>query len=318
MKISIITANYNKEQFLNDTALSVINQSYSNWEWIILDDASTDSSIKVLKELENKDERIIVQFNTVNLGANFCRNQGLYLAKGEYIIFLDADDLLAPFCLEQRVNQIKLQNEYDLWVFPMGVFKNKIGDREGGEWIPPKDDADFLKLFLSHQLPWSICQPIWRKDFLIKIKGFNEVYVRLQDVELHTRALLNDARVKTFSDLKLDCYYRVDDKRTDLNYYQFLNNFIKGSLQYYSDFFNRVSKKHQTILVGTILEPLSIVCFHRRRHNITKKEAQMLSTILFETCKLIHQKRILKFYFLLDAVFPFHPKGLKKVISILL
>lgn len=318
MKISIITANYNKEQFLLETALSIINQTFSNWEWFIVDDASTDNSIEVLKDLQHKDERIKVQLNTINKGANTCRNQGLHLTKGEYIIFLDADDLLSPFCLEQRINQIKLQNQYDLWVFSMGVFKNKIGDKEGGEWIPPKEDADFLKLFLSHQLPWSICQPIWRKDFLIKIKGFNEVYVRLQDVELHTRALLNDVRVKTFSDLKPDCYYRVDEKRTDLNNYHFLNNFIKGSLQYYSDFFNQVSKKQQTILVGTILEPLSLICFHKRRENISKHEANILSDMLLDNCKIVYQKRILRFYFLLNSFLPFHPKGLKKVISILL
>jgi len=101
--ISIITPLYNAENFIAETILSIQNQTYSNWEVLIIDDLSTDFSLQVLEKLELADSRIHIIRNDVNKGAAVCRNQGTELAKGEYIAFLDADDLWHSEKLEKQL-----------------------------------------------------------------------------------------------------------------------------------------------------------------------------------------------------------------------
>jgi len=91
--ISIITACYNKASFILETIESVQQQTYKNWELIIIDDASSDYS----KEIISKylfDKRIQLIANKQNKGANYSRNLGIKTARGKYVFFLDADDLM--------------------------------------------------------------------------------------------------------------------------------------------------------------------------------------------------------------------------------
>jgi len=101
--ISIITPLYNAENFIAETISSIQNQTYSNWEVLIVDDSSTDLSAQVVEELELADSRIQFIRNDVNKGAADCRNQGTELAKGAYIAFLDADDLWHKEKLEKQL-----------------------------------------------------------------------------------------------------------------------------------------------------------------------------------------------------------------------
>ena len=89
--VSIIMPNYNSEKFIKDSVKSVISQTYKNWELIIVDDCSTDSSLNLLEEL--CDDRIRIFRNKVNSGAAASRNQAIELAQGRWIAFLDSDDL---------------------------------------------------------------------------------------------------------------------------------------------------------------------------------------------------------------------------------
>ena len=104
--ISIITPLYNAEHYLKNTFASVLNQTYKNWEWIIVDDCSTDGSLEVARELAN-DDRIKVLSLDVNSGAAKARNKGLDAAKGDYIVFLDSDDELDDNFLELQLEFIK-------------------------------------------------------------------------------------------------------------------------------------------------------------------------------------------------------------------
>ncbi len=104
--ISIITPCYNSEKYIEATIKSVINQTYQNWEMLIVDDCSTDSSPEIIKYYSLYDLRIKYYKTEKSSGSPTCpRNLGLSFAKGEYIAFLDSDDLWFPTKLE---NQIKL------------------------------------------------------------------------------------------------------------------------------------------------------------------------------------------------------------------
>lgn len=92
-KVSIITPVYNASRFLEKTAVSVFNQTYTNWEWILVDDCSTDSSWEILKELLKKDNRVKIFKNEKNLKSGKTRNFAIEKAQGRFIAFLDSDDL---------------------------------------------------------------------------------------------------------------------------------------------------------------------------------------------------------------------------------
>lgn len=102
-KVSIIMPNFNCENFLNETIDSVLNQTYQNWELLIVDDCSTDNSVTVIKEFCKKDSRIKLFNNEINSGAAASRNLALREATGKWIAFLDSDDLWLPEKLEKQL-----------------------------------------------------------------------------------------------------------------------------------------------------------------------------------------------------------------------
>ena len=276
--ISIIVPSYNKELYIAETIYSVINQTYAHWELLIIDDFSTDATSDIVNAIKIKESRIIFYVNDTNKGANFSRNFGLKKAKGKFIIFLDADDLLEKNCLERRLKYIE-NTSLDFAVFTMQVFFKRIGD-SSSIWNPKSNDP--LQDFLKHNLPWQTMQPIWKKDFLISIGGFNEDFIRMQDVELHTRALLvKDVLFKQIINVP-DCYYRIDEKRIELNAYQFMDRWVDSALMY-AKCFELLDLKHRKYLIGTIYEVFLQTIYRLKISSITSKEFDELENKLLHT-----------------------------------
>jgi len=108
--VSIITPNYNESKFISFAIESVINQTYKNWELIIIDDVSTDNSVEIIKSFANQYDRIkLIQLNKSS-GPAVARNVAIKEAKGRYIAFLDADDLWYPEKLEKQITFMKENN----------------------------------------------------------------------------------------------------------------------------------------------------------------------------------------------------------------
>lgn len=101
-KISVILSVYNHQNSIKRTVKSVLNQSFKNFEFIIINDASSDSSLEILKKI--KDKRIKIISNKYNLGLSKSLNKGIGLACGEYIARMDADDVCLPERLVQQLN----------------------------------------------------------------------------------------------------------------------------------------------------------------------------------------------------------------------
>ncbi|TVZ59150.1 glycosyltransferase involved in cell wall biosynthesis [Flavobacteriaceae bacterium MAR_2010_105] len=202
--VTIIIPVYNRAKTIGPTLESVLSQSFRNWECLVVDDGSTDDSLTIINEFTEKDKRIsLVLRDRLPKGAPTCRNIGLQKAKGDFVIFLDSDDFLLPFCLEHRLAQFNIHTNHDFLVFPMGVKKNDEVVKE----VIFKSDS-YLIDFLSFKLAWSIMCPIWKKDFLLKLGGFTEGYPRFNDPELVIRGLLqNDVLFKVFYDLDFDSIY---------------------------------------------------------------------------------------------------------------
>ncbi|WP_019882518.1 MULTISPECIES: glycosyltransferase family 2 protein [unclassified Methylophilus] len=102
-KVSIICPVYNSELFLNETIDSVINQSFIDWELILIDDYSTDSSKLIIESTHNIDNRIKFVSLDRNSGPAIARNKGIEIAGGEYIAFIDSDDIWHPLKLEKQI-----------------------------------------------------------------------------------------------------------------------------------------------------------------------------------------------------------------------
>lgn len=108
--ISIITPNYNCGRFIAQTIESVLAQTYTNWEMLIVDDCSTDDSYQIALEYAQKDPRIKVFQNEKNSGAAVSRNKAIEASQGEYLAFLDSDDLWLPEKLEKQLQFMQENN----------------------------------------------------------------------------------------------------------------------------------------------------------------------------------------------------------------
>ncbi len=210
--VSIITPLFNKELYIADTIRSVVNQTYSNWEHIIVDDHSTDNSYKLALKYSHLDKRIVIRKRkNKQKNGQTCRNEGMELAKGKYIIFLDADDCLAPFCIKNRLNFLEKSPNIDFAVFPQLIFFNKPGDSQylvNTLKCEHSDLTRFLTFIHDRNVPWLPSSPIWKKETLVNrnIKWDNSLSV-YQDIGFHISALLSDSnyiKVET----EPDCFWR--------------------------------------------------------------------------------------------------------------
>lgn len=103
--VSIIMPCYNSEKYISESINSVLDQTYTNFELIIIDDSSTDTSINIISEYQ--DNRIKLIKSNTNQGVAAARNKGIVAAKGKYIAFLDSDDLWIPSKLEKQITLLE-------------------------------------------------------------------------------------------------------------------------------------------------------------------------------------------------------------------
>ena len=108
-KISVIVPVYNAEKYLSRCIDSILNQTYKNFELILINDGSKDNSIEILRKYENIDDRIKVIDNSNN-GVSKTRNIGVRLAEGEYIQFIDSDDFIDKNMFEYAINVMEQEN----------------------------------------------------------------------------------------------------------------------------------------------------------------------------------------------------------------
>lgn len=102
--VSVITPVFNSEKYITNTFQSLLNQSYLNWEWVLVDDCSSDNSVEIIEEFMKQDKRVKLLKNSKNLGSGATRNKAIENAEGDFIAFLDSDDIWHPKKLEVQVN----------------------------------------------------------------------------------------------------------------------------------------------------------------------------------------------------------------------
>ena len=258
--ISIIIPVYNRAELIKETLDSVLWQTNQNWECIVVDDGSTDNTWEVLLAYADKDKRIkVFQRNRTPKGAPTCRNIGMDLARGEYFMFLDSDDLLAPWCLEKRYRCIT--DDFDMLLFNGIEFNNKDLSLRKERTIFSKQIPNLKTYMLSYKVPFCTPSVLWNKLFFINSGlRWHEESMSSQDSVLHLLAIYKGARYKFASSFP-DFFIRVENNFSKisnenscskiisrvktLDYVE--NNLSKKDFKVYSYFFiidliNRIEK----------------------------------------------------------------------------
>lgn len=171
MKISVILCVYNEERFINKAIESILNQSLNDFELIVVNDGSTDSTLDIINSYNDNRIRLI---NQKNIGLGASRNKAMKLARGEYVAFLDGDDWFRSDALEIAYSEAKSQNT-DITIFQIKYFDDETGEFSDNDWFNlnsfdesfdnrtfnPDECSSFL-----FDLSVNACQKIYRNEFL--------------------------------------------------------------------------------------------------------------------------------------------------------
>lgn len=194
-RVSIVIPNYNGRAFLPETLASLQAQTMADWEAVVVDDHSTDDSALIIQEYARRDSRIrYLVRQGERRGANVCRNQGVRASTAPWIVFLDADDLLMPGALEDRLREAETAPGLDFLVFVSRLFAETPGDSLLTWNVFTRQDD--LERFVAMDLVWHTSGPIWRRESFAKRGGFDEALLSFHDWDFHTRALIASLRYR--------------------------------------------------------------------------------------------------------------------------
>ncbi|MFN0293152.1 glycosyltransferase family 2 protein [Pedobacter helvus] len=242
--VSIIIPLYNAENYIEETIHSALHQSYKIIEIIIVDDGSTDQSLKIAKKYENG---ILKVFSQPNKGVSAARNFGLNCAKGTYVQFLDADDIIMPDKIEHQINSITTKS------MPAFICSNwakmKVSSFTDNILIQSRHTPNLNDLPLNlingdNFIP--LMSGLILKDSLKKIGGFDIRMTHIEDVNLLIRLYKQNSHfLYSNSNTPLFYYRNVPRSASNKNYEAFLKGVLKNC-QLISQSFNVQS--HSSLL----------------------------------------------------------------------
>lgn len=197
--VSIIIPVFNRDKMVEGTVTSILNQSYKNWECIIVDDHSSDRTFQIIEKLRENDGRIILRKRPTNLnkGACSCRNYGLSIAKGSFINFLDSDDKISPDFIQEKVNVFK-QNEDLQMVISVSEINNSIDNTRRIE-TRTLHSNNILTDYIVRKRSWYIHDPMIRHGFLESNHKFDETLLGGQDRDFFIKVLTQKPMVHFLS-----------------------------------------------------------------------------------------------------------------------
>jgi glycosyltransferase involved in cell wall biosynthesis len=276
--ISVIISAYNNDKYIEEAIESILKQSYSNFELIIINDGSTDNTSKIIHKLANLDNRIIV-IDIDNIGISKARNKGLELAKGEYIAIMDSDDVALPNRLEKQLNFL-IKNNLDF----CGSNIKTFGKTKYQIWKYPISEIDIKYLML---LDTTFAHPsVLIKSDLLKKYKYNTQYQAAEDYEIWVRLINDGFMCSNVNEVLLN--YRIHEKQTvtvKSNYKD--DNFNKSNSLYIDNF--ELELPFQKEYIKKLMN---------RNTMLVKKDIKNLFILESFIVKKCTDKKIIKNYFL--------------------
>ena len=185
-KVTIVLPSFNRGNLLKKSIESILNQTYTNFELIVVDDGSTDNTESVVDKIKKKDKRVIYLKHMKNMGASAARNSGIRIAKGEFIAFQDSDDIWKPNKLEKQMEIFEKTSEKTAVVYTGFL---KILNTKKIYFPPPyirgKEGYIYNSLLKENFITTQTI--LIRRNVFKEIGIFDEQLPRLQDWDLFLR-----------------------------------------------------------------------------------------------------------------------------------
>lgn len=227
--ISIGIPFYNAEKFFSDAIRSVLYQTYSNWELILIDDGSKDKSLEIANYFAKQDTRIRVISDGFNRKLPARLNQLIKESKGDFVVRMDADDVMHPQRLEKQLSFLEDNIKYDL------VSSGLISIDNQNEVKGFRCVSQLYDNFSKPSLSYPIVHPsvMARKSWYLR-NQYSEKFPRAEDFELWTRSIVNnDFKMAVMPELLL--YYREEG---NLSLDKLVNSY-KDTLKIYSQYYSK-------------------------------------------------------------------------------
>ena len=180
-QISVITPIYNREKYLPECINSILSQSYENFEFILIDDKSTDGTSEIIKYYASRDSRIIVLENDKNIGATASFNRGLAISKGKYVARMDSDDISFPTRFQKQIYIFQLWSNLDV-LGTGAILIDRDGNTIGKKQFPSTNQE--IKEILNSGVPVFDPSVMIKSNVLKESGGFDERLAPADDYHL--------------------------------------------------------------------------------------------------------------------------------------
>ncbi|MDY0386314.1 MAG: glycosyltransferase family 2 protein [Methanolobus sp.] len=223
-KISVIMAAYNTEKYLSESIQSILTQTFGEFEFLIINDCSTDNSLNIIDEYVKQDDRIILIDNKTNLGLTKSLNLGLKKARGKYIARIDADDIALPERL--RIQYDFLEKTRDVFLVGSGAYSiNESGSIRTR--MRPLTEIEDIKKELSVQ------NCLFHPTIMFRNEGFmyREKFVFAQDYDFYLSLLSNNKKISNIFEPLIK--YRINPDAISWSKKSQQNNFALKANEYY-------------------------------------------------------------------------------------
>ncbi len=325
--ISIIVPVYNREKYISRCVESLLRQTYTNIEVILVDDGSTDNSMKVMKKLQKKDERLKI-ISQRNSGVSSARNLGLLQAKGEFIQFVDSDDYIEPQMCFEMINALKttladiaicgynkVNQEQNISV--KGIDRYVCNFKEIEKELPYL----FQNAFLNY--PWN---KLYRRDVLTSLFDLNlavgeDLIFNLDNFQNAKSIILLEDCFYNYveeADNSLTKNYKEDTIKREVYLFKRVNEFCEDNL---------IDKKYMNETVNTLINVIQHAIYtsqlNYREKNIVVKEwvnNKTIQRVIHQYEPKILQDKVIKIGIVRQSVaiivwFFVLKKGIKKVLK---
>jgi len=310
-KVSIIIPTFNSASTLAETLDSVFCQTYFDWECVVVDDGSIDFTEQIVKGYIQKDIRFhfYKRPDTLPKGPSSARNFGVTKATGEYLLFLDADDLLASACLENRITEFEQHKDSDFLVFQMERFQTEP-DFSKKEVTVEQDKNRILESFIHLHGQWPITSPIYKTVFFKEKIDFNPNLIVFEDLEVAIKSVLSAKNFIIYN--TIDCYYRNDENyKVKYNSLAVKTKMVKSFQKFILSVTKIIEKnpehqfKNADIKSYLLQSYKKFFRFYILENSREFKEDNKTTLQLLATNFFLSKTEILKFYFVDRILLPF-------------
>lgn len=251
IKVSVIVPVFNNSEYIGTTLDSIISQDFDGYEIIVIDDGSTDDSLKIVTDKLKTADIPNTIIHQENQGVSGARNKGIEVSNGDYLVFVDADDYITPNHLSSLYN-----GETD---FSLIQLVKKDGDITSSPHVYQQEDIsakEFIEMELKMQIPFNFVQLMYKSD-IIKNNSikFSRDYIYGEDTYFALMALGFGDRITISNEVT---YYYIQHPKSAIRTSEFRRFDIVGVFEELADFYKKIGLDDLSDLITTSRIPRAI------------------------------------------------------------